>query len=581
MKLADALATTLRDWDLRYVFGVSGANIEHLHDSIHRLGDRRLQAVLARSEVGAAFMADCRARVHRTLGVCCSTSGGGMMNLAVGLAESFAESVPVLAIVGQVPAALEGRGGFQDSSGLGRTVEASQLFRAIAKHVARVDSAATFWEKLHAAAVAALSGRPGPAVLLVPRDMNDLEVRPRPSWFPATLAELLPPATVPHRDLERLFEGLRGAQSPALIVGTGVDRALAPGAVQEFAASAQIPVATTMANPAAFPQDHPLYLGVVGAAGHPSAHAYLNDRADLIVAVGTGLDLLTRHPIGPALARARMAVVNIDPGQILRTLDPEIVVAADAGLAFQALNELWRSRPFAHPPLAGYARTCYRPILLEPQDRSGPELRQSEAIAELDRHVPEAGHLLFDAGNCAAAALHALTIPRGTTSTIALGMGGMGYAIAGAIGAQLGDGSGRTVVVAGDGAFLMLGFEIHTAVALDLPILFVIFNNNRHGMCASRQRLFFGGRIACVDYPPLDVARVVRGFGPLSRLWVGQAATRREVAAQLDAYRARPRPGPGVLELRIGLEEMPPFSPFLDANAPTEVVGAPGERSAA
>src|ERR1700744_3521965 len=101
MKLVDALVETLREWGVRYVFGVSGANVEHLHDAIHRLGDGELEAVLAKSEVGAAFMADARARVHGTLGVCCATSGGGMMNLAVGIAESFADSVPVLAIVGQ------------------------------------------------------------------------------------------------------------------------------------------------------------------------------------------------------------------------------------------------------------------------------------------------------------------------------------------------------------------------------------------------------------------------------------------------------------------------------------------------
>src|SRR6185312_7941219 len=120
MKLVDALVATLAAWDIRFVFGVSGANIEHVHDAIHRLGSSQLRAVLAKSEVGAAFMADARARVHRTLGVCCATSGGGMMNLAVGLAEAYAESVPVLALIGQPPSQLAGRGGFQDSSGIGR-----------------------------------------------------------------------------------------------------------------------------------------------------------------------------------------------------------------------------------------------------------------------------------------------------------------------------------------------------------------------------------------------------------------------------------------------------------------------------
>src|SRR5579863_7397727 len=137
-KIADALVQALIELGVRYVFGVSGANIEHLHDAIHRLGDGRLTAVLAKSEVGAAFMADARARVHRTLGVCCATSGGGMMNLAVGLAESYADSVPVLAIIGQPPSALNGRGGFQDSSGIGRSVDALGLFRSMTKYVARI-----------------------------------------------------------------------------------------------------------------------------------------------------------------------------------------------------------------------------------------------------------------------------------------------------------------------------------------------------------------------------------------------------------------------------------------------------------
>src|SRR6476620_10721331 len=183
MRLADALVTTLRDWDLQYVFGVGGANIEHVFDSIHRLGQGRLRLVCAKSEVGAAFMADGRARIHRTLGVCCATSGGGMMNLAVGVAEAFAESVPVLAIVGQPPTHLEGRGAFQDSSGIGRSVNAAALWGAISKFQARITAAEQFWQALGSAVTAALSGRQGPAVLLVPRDLWDGEVGPRPSWL--------------------------------------------------------------------------------------------------------------------------------------------------------------------------------------------------------------------------------------------------------------------------------------------------------------------------------------------------------------------------------------------------------------
>jgi acetolactate synthase I/II/III large subunit len=588
MKLVDALVSTLKDWKVRFVFGVSGANIEHLHDSIHRLGDGELSAVLAKSEVGAAFMADARARVHRTLGVCCATSGGGMMNLAVGLAESYAESVPVLAIIGQPPSTLSGRGAFQDSSGIGRTVDALALFGAMTKYSARIDDAGAFWEALHAAAQAALEGRQGPSVLLVPRDLYDREVGPRPAWFPRDLAEMSRPVVPAGADLFALFEAILAARRPVLVIGTGASRSGDAAAVVRFAMAAGIPVVTTMANPGSFPNDHPLYLGVLGAAGHPSAHAYLNEQADLIIAVGSGLNALTRQPIGPALARCRLAVVNVDPGEITRALAPAIVVRGDAGLAFRELSamlDVFEVTPSSRRPFEGQALRRYVAELAEgPSGVSsgvmtlGPArpLRQSEAMDVLQPHLPEDGHLLFDAGNCASAALHYLHVPRRATSTIALGMGGMGYAIAAAIGAQLGEEAGRrTVVFCGDGAFLMLGLEVHTAVDLGLPILFVVFNNGKHGMCVTRQNLFFEGRLECTEYSGVEVATVARGLGQADKLWVGRAGTRGELGARLAEYAALPDGRPGVLELSLICEEMPPFAPFLDGNAETYVAARP------
>src|SRR5262245_42601155 len=224
MKLSEALVTTLRDWGLEYLFGVSGANIEHLHDAVHRLGGGRFRSVCAKSEVGAAFMADCRARVHRTLGVCCSTSGGGMMNLAVGVAEAFAESVPMLAIVGQPPTRLEGRGAFQDSSGIGRTVNADRLWAAISKYQARITDPAQFWRCLDSAVTAAMSGRPGPSVLLIPRDLFDRDVGPRPCWMPDRLCGLNGLWDAPASAVSKLFAAIRRAQTPVLLLGSGVDR---------------------------------------------------------------------------------------------------------------------------------------------------------------------------------------------------------------------------------------------------------------------------------------------------------------------------------------------------------------------
>ena len=578
MRLADALVTTLRDWDLRYVFGVGGANIEHLYDAVHRLGNGRFRSVLAKSENGAAFMADCRARVHRTLGVCCATSGGGMMNLAVGIAESFAESVPVLGLVGQPPTKLEGRGAFQDSSGIGRSVNADRLWSAVTKYHATIRDPGQFWECLESAARAALGGRPGPAVLLIPRDLYDCEVGPRPSWLPDCLEDLCGARAASTAAIADLFEAIRQASTPVLLVGSGVDRCSDPGAVSEFVHRLGIRVATTMSSKNSFPNDDPLYLGMVGMAGEPSVHRFLKEEADLIIAVGAGINVMTSQPIQQALMPKRLAVVNIDMGEVLRTVTPKVFVEADAGLVFTQLNQLCDEAqvvpaaptpiPVSHytPQLAADLPT--ETELAASRNYLHGSLLQSEALEVLQQFLPGSGHVLFDAGNCAAAALHYLSIPRHVSTTVALGMGGMGYAIAGAIGAQLGSPPGsRTMVFCGDGAFLMLGTEVNTAVHYRLSIQFVVFNNGMHGMCATRQQIYFENRIEGSRYPAVSIADFARGLGPADSLWVGSAGTPGELREQLSDYGHTNRPG--VLELRLCREEVPPFTPFLPADAPT------------
>src|SRR5262245_48125345 len=169
-----------------------------------------------------------------------------------------------------------------------------------------------------------------------------------------------------------------------------------------------------------------------------------------------------------------------------------IAVAPDAGMVFAARLLLWREKPLEVPPVASSRLTTFRPAMAHKISEAAPRpgtLLQSDALDLLQKVLPRAVHIVYDAGNCAAAALHQLYVPPGTSATIALGMGGMGYAIAAATGIALGaTGDQRTIVFAGDGALLMAGFEIHTAVELKLPILFVIFNNGMHGMCVTRQQ---------------------------------------------------------------------------------------------
>jgi acetolactate synthase I/II/III large subunit len=596
VQVADAIVEALADLGVRFVFGVSGANIELLHDAIHRRGEGRIVSVLAKSETGSAFMADGYARVHRALGVCCATSGGGMLNLLAGIAESHAASVPVLAIVGQPPIEVEGRGAFQDSSGIGRNVDALEMFRAVSKYAVRIDAAEDFWRCLTVAIRSALGGRPGPSVVLIPRTTFLAEVGPMPPSFAAQMRALVKPDPVAPEDVSDVVEALRVARAPVMLMGAGVRRAGARELAIELARATGLPVATTMSARGDFPNDDPLFLGVCGVAGHPSAHECMR-RADLILAVGASMNAMTRAPFANGngeLAATGVVAINPEPASVLRalsaraaehasdeapppstTLRIEHLVRADAAEFLRAALHAVAQRPIRVPRWYGvdgrdYRLTVHRPMCAprhppdDPDEPGDLTLTQSEALEVIQKHLPSRGHLVYDAGNCAAAALHYLMVPPSCTATIALGMGGMGYAIAAALGTQLAARPDeRTMVFTGDGSFLMTGMEVHTAVDLRLPILFVVFNNAMHGMCVTRQQVLFGGRLEAVRYARPSFAQMAAGFGPPDRVWTGAARTASELDDLLSDYARRDAPRPGVLELCLGREEVPPFLPLM------------------
>jgi acetolactate synthase-1/2/3 large subunit len=175
---------------------------------------------------------------------------------------------------------------------------------------------------------------------------------------------------------------------------------------------------------------------------------------------------------------------------------------------------------------------------------------------------------MMDAGNCAATAAHHLRFPAAVQSHIALGMGGMGYAVCAGIGVQLARPDQRTLVLCGDGAMLMLGTELHTAIELGLPILWVIFNDSQHGMCTTRQRKLFDGRIHTTQYSKVDFTTVVSGLAGDNPVWLARAASPSAISQHLQEYLHLESRMPGVLELEISVEEVPPFYPLMSVQSP-------------
>src|SRR5258708_4080578 len=195
----------------------------------------------------------------------------------------------------------------------------------------------------------------------------------REAWAPEALGELL--------------TAIRKARFPTMLLGHGVKRSLESNAVVEFAREAGIPVATTMSARADFPNDDPLYIGMVGAAGHPSAHDLIRRQTDLLIVVGAGFNMMTRQPLA-GFPGEKIAAVNVDLGEIDRAVRPRFRVRGDAGEVFAALRELLRVQPFRAPAVEGYEVSCYRPRLVKLGKRSrdpgceSDDLLQSSAIAE-------------------------------------------------------------------------------------------------------------------------------------------------------------------------------------------------------
>ncbi|MGR9014279.1 MAG: thiamine pyrophosphate-binding protein [Gammaproteobacteria bacterium] len=564
MKLSDAIVGVLKQLEVGYLFGVSGANIEHLHDAVYRLGEQQLVSILSKSETGAAFMADAHARVHRQLGVCCATSGGGMMNMIVGIAESYNDSVPVLAIVGQPPSHLNGNGAFQDSSGFGRSVDALSMWKSVSKYAVTIDTPELWWDQFSHALGMALGGRPGPVALLIPRDKFELEV-PACSFDLLARLKAYLPAPPDQNLIAALFAALHQASNPVLVIGQGIRRSANPAAVIAFARQTGIPVVVTPSARGEYPNDLPNFLGVCGVTGLPSVHDYLENIADLYILAGTAVDVMSSGPITKCVAKGRTTyVVNVDPSTVHITGPNIHDISGDAGMVFAYLLELQTQRPYRQNDFF-YQMRWIKPILAKPIGaHTDNKLLLSAAIAVINQNMPNKGHIVIDAGNCAATALHLTQVPAAMSSTIALGMGGMGYSIGGAIGAQLGSPADTTTIAfIGDAAFLMCGLELHTAIELKLAILYIIFNNNMHGMCAVRQQLYFDARYINVNFEnEVDFIGLARSLDSNSSLWTQRVTSVAELTAALHAYYAE-HTGPGVLEICLGQEEIPPFLSFM------------------
>jgi acetolactate synthase-1/2/3 large subunit len=563
VNVAAFICDQLAHWGVDRLFGVSGANIELLFDAAVR--HPTVDAVLAKHEGAAATMAIGWTQRSGLPGVVATTSGGAAFHIVAALTEALDSEIPLLALVGQCATSGEGRGAFQDSSGGETAVDAARILAAASIHCERVGESPRLPGALHEAMAAPTPG-PGPAVLLLPRDVQAGECASEAAALPQTPPE---PVTAPSRRLvRRLVSAINSDVPPLVIAGRGALAGDARAELAELVHAWDAAIAVAPDAKGAVASDDPHLLGVAGIMGHRGVREYL-DRRPVCVLAGTRLPDVAGFGLAAALPATTVVSINSRPCFPGLAGHPDVhelrgPLAAELAQLRRATGtrRVPRSpttvpegtRPYAAADARGRTTRHAEPI------------SSIEAIRTLAERLEPGSDVFIDAGNAGAFAVHHLPSDGIGLRSIALGMGAMGYAFGAAIGACECTGR-RTYVIAGDGSFYMHGLEIHTAIERRLPITFLIVNNNSHAMCRLREELLLGGVTQTNTFAPARIAAGLQAMFPT--LAGAEVLTLGELRAALDRERACD--GPFAISVTVDADEPPPFWSLAHSQSKQEI----------
>jgi len=592
MTAAEALCHALVAEGVDVVFGHPGGAILPFYDALHRMGAPR--HVLMRHEQAAAHAADGYARATGRVGVCIATSGPGATNLVTGLATAHMDSVPVVAITGQVPTALRGQDAFQETDILGITIP-------VTKHGFVVERPEDLPVIVREAFRIARSGRPGPVLIDIPKDVQNGPCAFEPARAAGNGARATgtprQPAhptngAAPHANgtrpgggltpenaaaLEAAAKLLNEAERPVIMAGRGVVVAGVADALRALAERADLPVVTTLLGLDAFPTTHPLALGMPGMHGTVRACNAIQ-RADVVLGLGLRFDDRVTGPVARFAPAATIIHADIDPTVIGRTVRPALRLVGDLRETLPALLEriapadraAWWAELREWPRDAAPAPAAGSP----PAPLAGPLTARDAARALAARIAASGGIVATDVGQHQMLVAQELRDAAPGTHLTSGGLGTMGYALPAAFGAALGRPDRPVWAVAGDGGFQMTLQELATVVQERAPLRIAVLNNGYLGMVRQWQELFYERRYSASELGGPDFTMLARAYGIPARRVCHLA----ELDDALDwAERAD---GPALLDLRLPAEEnvypMVPPGAALD-----EIVTAPDAEVAA
>ena len=500
---AQAIIEALKKEKVNHIFGISGGAVLPIYDVLY---DAEMRNILAKHEQCAGHMADGYARVSGLPGVCIATSGPGATNLVTGIANAYMDSSPVVSITGQVTRAAIGKDAFQEADIVGITTP-------ITKYVTQVKQTEDIPKVFKTAFYIATSGRPGPVLVDVPKDIQqhstDFE------FHDSITLRGYKPRDNPHPvQVKRAAEMLVKAEHPMILAGGGVIISNASRDLLKLAELMMLPVATTLMGKGSIPETHPLSLGMVGMHGMAQANTLILE-SDVLLAVGARFSDRTTARVDGFCPDTQIIHIDIDSAEIGKNVKIDLPIVADAGKTLREIYKLVVKKAMTNEKSPWHSRIQQvREHYNSELERDSQSITAPAIIRSLRALLPNNAIIATEVGqNQMWAALHFQSLePR--TFLSSGGLGTMGFGFPAAIGAKVAKPDVPVVDIAGDGSFIMSAQELATSVLEEIPVIVVVLNNSMLGMVAQWQRIFYNRRYSGTmlhDSP--DFVKLAEAFG--------------------------------------------------------------------
>lgn len=494
---AQLLLELLERQGVTHIAGVPGGANLPTYDA---LTASSIKHVLARHEQGAGFIAQGMARVSGKAQVCFASSGPGASNLITAVADAKMDSMALIAITGQVPLAMMGTDAFQEIDTFG-------LMLPITKHNWLVRSAEELLEVIPQAFHIALSGRPGPVSIDVPKDVQnqliDVERLPEPGKREAN-------PVFEKQHVELMLTRIRAAKKPILMIGGGIVYADASRALLAFAEQLDIPAVQTFMGLGVLPADHPLSLGMLGMHGAPYTNLVLEE-CDLVVGLGVRFDDRATGKVAAFCPQAEIVHVDIDHSEIDKIMSTTLSIRADVGEVLDMANAMLEpgSRPVWRNRVAQLKQN--HPLILDGEDDLFRPYGAIKAVAAL---LDDSTNITTDVGQHQMWVAQAYPINRPRQWVSSGGLGTMGFGLPAAIGMALAQPERKVICFSGDGSLMMNIQELATAAEEDLDIKIIILNNDHLGLVRQQQTLFYDKNLSAVKFrQKVDFALAAKAMG--------------------------------------------------------------------